>query len=72
MVVKGGLGPLFLIILAVLIFMIAYVVSHNAFYEEFTDITPALQHRIRAFENQTRCGVGYHQPENLDGFYFSA
>lgn len=70
MVVKGGLGPLFLIILSVLIFIIAYVVSHNAFYEDFTNITPSLQHKIKSFENQTKCCLGYHQPENLDGFNF--
>jgi hypothetical protein len=52
--------------------MIAYIVSHNAFYEEFTDITHSLQRKIKEFENQTTCGVGYHQPENLNGFYFSA
>lgn len=72
MPVKGNLGPLFLIILSILIFMIAYIVSHNAFYEEFTDITHSLQRKIKEFENQTTCGVGYHQPENLNSFYFSA
>lgn len=72
MVVKGGLGPLFLIILSILIFLIAYVVSHNAFYEDFTNMNHSLQHKIRGFENQTRFCVGYHQPENLDGFHFSA
>lgn len=70
MVVKGGLGPLFLIILSILIFIIAYIISHNAFYEDFIDITPSLKQKIKAFENQTKCGIGYNQPENLNGFHF--
>lgn len=72
MKIKGGLGPLFLILLGIILFIIYYIISHNAFHEDFTDMTSSLRRKIRDFENQTRCCVGYERPENLDGFHFAA